>query len=116
MTDQEGGKPAFAGQKNRYRFGLRSQAGKSTYKSKVARLEDNIFNMGASSNPAKFSKLLKSRENYIQKTYKTLDDIMKGIQQLKRPTLDYPKQPMKSECIDSKGDVEKDMFEMAKFE
>ncbi len=40
--------------------------------------------------PAKFSKSLKSIENYIQKTYKMPDDIVKAIQQMKRPTLDYP--------------------------
>jgi hypothetical protein len=34
-------------------------AGRITYKSKVAGLEDNIFDVGAASDPAKFSKLLK---------------------------------------------------------
>jgi hypothetical protein len=34
-----------------------------TYKSKVAGLEDNIFDVGAASNPARFSKLLENIEN-----------------------------------------------------
>ncbi len=34
-------------------------AGTTTYKSKVAGLEDNTFDVGAASDPAKFSKLLK---------------------------------------------------------
>ncbi len=77
---------------------------------------DDIFDVGASSDPAKFSKLLKSIENHIQKTSKTPDDIVKAIQQLKHPTLDYPKQPKKSECLDSNGNPDKDAFDMAKFE
>ena len=101
--EQETKKPAAAGQKNRYRFGMRNQGTKSTYKSKVAGLEEDVLNVGALSNPAKYSKLLKSIENYIQKTYKKPDDIVKAIQQLKQPTLDYPKQPKKSECIDKDG-------------
>jgi hypothetical protein len=39
--------------------------------------------VGALSNPEKFSKSLKSIENYIQKTYKMSDDIVKAIQQMK---------------------------------
>ena len=70
---QETKKPAGAGQKNRYRFGLRNQGAKSTYKSKVVRLEEDIFDVGAMSDPAKYSKSLKSIENYIQKTYKKPD-------------------------------------------
>ncbi len=45
-------------------------AGRTTYKSKVAGLEDDTFDVGAASDPAKFSKSLKYIENYIQKTYK----------------------------------------------
>jgi hypothetical protein len=43
-------------------------AGRTTYKSKVAGLEDDTFDVGAASNPTKFSKLLENIENYIQKT------------------------------------------------
>ncbi len=108
-------KPAAAGRKNRYQFGLRNQGTKLTHKSKVVGLEEDIFNMGASSDPAKFSKPLKNIENYIQKTYKKLDNIIKAIQQLKRPTVDYPRQPKKSKCMDNDRDIDEDAFELAKF-
>jgi hypothetical protein len=77
MTEQEK-KPAIAAARRKnHRFGNRAgQSGqKSTYKSKVIRLEEDTFDVGASSDPAKFSKSLKSIENYIQKTYKMPDDI-----------------------------------------
>jgi hypothetical protein len=35
-------------------------AGRTTYKSKVAWLEDDTFDVGSASDPAKFSKLLKT--------------------------------------------------------
>ncbi len=54
-------------------------AGRTTYKSKVAGLEDNTFDVGAASDPAKFSKLLKNIENYIQKTYRSPDDMVKTL-------------------------------------
>ena len=89
---------AKAGKKNRHRFNNRgNQATKTSYKSKVAELQDEVFDVGASSDPAKFSKSLKSIENYIQMNYKTCDDIVKAIQQLKRPTLSYPKQPTRAD-------------------
>jgi hypothetical protein len=114
---QETKKPMGAGRKNRYRFGLRNQGAKSTYKSKkFVGLEEDIFDVGAMSDPAKYSKSLKSIENYIQKTYKKPDDIVKAIQLLKRPTLEYPRQSKKSECVDENGDPDEDAFEMAKFE
>ena len=70
MSEQhETKKPVAAVRKNRYRFGLRNQGTKSTYKSKVVGLEEDIFDVGALSDPAKYSKSLKSIENYIQKTY-----------------------------------------------
>jgi hypothetical protein len=40
---------------------------------------------------------------------------VKAIQQLKRPTLAYPKQPTKSQYTDVNGDFNDDVFEMAKF-
>jgi hypothetical protein len=78
-------------------------------------LEDEVFDIGASSDPAKFSKSLKSIEYYTQKNYKTCDDIVKAIQQLKRPTLAYPKQPTKAQYTDDNGDFDDDAFEMVKF-
>jgi hypothetical protein len=92
-------------------------AGRSTYKRKVQGLENNTFNVRASSNPAKFSKLLKNIENYIQKTNKDPDDMVKTIQQMKRVILNYPKKPKKTDavCCDANGDPDPDMFEMAVF-
>jgi len=117
MAEQETKTAKFAGKKNRYPFNNqgRNQTTKTNYKSKVTELEDEVFNIGASSNPAKFSKLLKSIENLIQKNYKNCDDIVKAIQQLKRPTLAYPKQPTKSQYTDVNGNFDDDAFEMAKF-
>ena len=76
MAEQEK-KTATAARRKNHRFGNRAgQSGqKSTYKSKVNGLEEDTFDVGASSDPAKFSKSLKSIENYIQKTYKMPDDI-----------------------------------------
>ncbi len=71
--------------------------------------------MGAPSDPAKFNKSLKSIENYIQKTYKMPSDIVKEIQQMKRPTPPYPDKPTKAQCVDDQEDLDKDKFEMAKF-
>jgi hypothetical protein len=84
MAEQEK-KPATAVQKKNFQIGNRAgQSGpKSTYKSNVIGLEAKTFNVGASSDPAKFSKLLKSIENYIKKTYKMTEDIVTAIQQMK---------------------------------
>jgi hypothetical protein len=57
-------------------------AGRTTYKRKVAGLEDDIFDVGAASDPAKFSKSLKNIENYIQKTYRSPDDMVKTLQNI----------------------------------
>jgi hypothetical protein len=42
---------------------------RGNYKSRQEGLEDDTFNVGASSDPAKFSKSLKNIETYIQKNY-----------------------------------------------
>jgi hypothetical protein len=65
-----------------YRRFTKGAASGSTYKSKLQGLKNNTFDVGASSNPAKFSKLLKNIKNYIQKTYKDPDDMVKTIQQM----------------------------------
>ena len=92
-------------------------AGRTTYKSKVAGLEDDTFNVGAASDPAKFSKSLKNIENYIQKTYKSPDDMVKTLQNMKKVTLSYSTKPKKqdSQCCDEDGNPDEDMFEMAVF-
>jgi hypothetical protein len=66
MAEQEK-KPTIAGQRKNHRFGNRAgrSGQKSTYKSKVIGLEEDTFDVGASSDPAKISKSLKSIENYI---------------------------------------------------
>ena len=40
---------------------------------------------------------------------------MKAIQKLRRPTLNYPAQPKKSEHVDASGAPDDDAYEMAKF-
>ena len=116
MSEQDQTKMAKAGKKYRYRFNNRgNQATKISYKSKVAELEDEVFDVGALSDPTEFSKSLKSIENYIQMNYKTCDDIVKAIQQLKHPTLNYLKQPTRANHTDASGNIDEDKFEMAKF-
>ena len=117
MSEQDQTKLAKARKKNRYQFNNRgNQATKTRYKSKIAKLGDEVFDIGAASDPAKFRKSLKSIENYIQMNYKTCDDIVKAIQQLKRPTLNYPKQPTRANYANASGNVDEDEFEMSKFD
>ncbi len=56
-TEEDNRKEKFYG-----RF-AKGAACRSTYKSKVQGLEFDTFNVGASSNPTKFSKLLKISSN-----------------------------------------------------
>ncbi len=56
--------------------------GRGNYKSKVEGLEDDTFDVGASRNPEKISKLLKNIEAYIQRTYKSPNDIVKALKQM----------------------------------
>jgi hypothetical protein len=116
MAEQEM-KPVMAVQRKNYQFGNRAgQSGpKSTYKCRVIGMEEDTFNVGASSDPAKFSKSLKSIENYIKKTYKMPNDIVKAIQQMKQLTLSYPNKPTKAKCVDDQGNFDEDKFKMAKF-
>jgi hypothetical protein len=85
MAEQEQKRPATTRRSkwhgNQYRRG--NQTGKSNYKSKVeGLLQDNTFDVGALSDPAKFSKSLKNIETYIQRTYKSPDNIVKALQQM----------------------------------
>jgi hypothetical protein len=83
MSEQDQAKTVRAEKKNRYQLNKwGNQAIKTSYKSRISELEDEVFDVGASSEPAKFSKLLKSIENYIQKNYKTCNNIVNAIQQL----------------------------------
>ena len=93
-------------------------AGRSTYKSKVQGLENETFDAGASSNPAKFSKSLKNIDNYIQKTYTDPDDMVKTIEKMKNVSfVSYPERPKKTDkdCCDSNRDPDPDTFNMAVF-
>ena len=111
-------KPATAMQQKNYPFRNRARHSgpKSTYTSKVIRLEEDTFTVEALSYPARFSKSSKSIENYIQKTYKMPGNIMKAIQQMKQTTLLYPNnKPTKDICMDNQGIFVKDIFNMAKF-
>jgi hypothetical protein len=87
------------------------------YKSAVVRLENDTFDVGAWSDLAKFSKLLRNIENYVQKTYKEPDNIVKTIQQMEKADLAYPVKQKKDdpECLDDSGNPDPDAFEMAVF-
>jgi hypothetical protein len=82
------------------------------YKSAVVGLKNNMFDVEAWSDPSKFSKLLRNIKNYIQKTYKEPDDIVKTIQQMKKADLAYPAKPKKddSECLEDSGNPDPDAF------
>jgi hypothetical protein len=84
-------------------------------KSKVQGLENDTFDVGASSDPAKFSKSLKNIKNYIQKTHKDPDDMVKNIQKMKKVILSYPERPKKTDkdCCDSNGDPDSDALDTA---
>jgi hypothetical protein len=103
------------GRKREYRCFKKNQESKTSYKSKVVGLEDNVFNVGATNDPAKFSNSIKSIKNYIQKTYKSPNDLVKALQKLKRPTLDYPKQPKKDKHLGIDGKPDEDTYDMTKF-
>ena len=61
--------------------------------------------------------MLKNTENYIQKTYKDPDDMVKTLQQMKTVSLIYPAKPKKSDTqyFNKKGDPDADVFGMAIF-
>ena len=65
MTEHEKKPGGANGKKKKFyggRFAKGAMAGRSTYKSKVQGLENNTFDVGALSDPAKFSKLQKNIE------------------------------------------------------
>ncbi len=84
----------------------------------MAGLEDNKFDVGAASDPTKFSMLLKNIENYILKTFRSSNDMMvKMLQQMKRVTLSTPTKPQKQDlrCCEEDGNPDPDAFDMAVF-
>jgi hypothetical protein len=116
---EEGKNPAVATRrkKNNYnQFGGRPfPQSKSPCTSNVAEIKDDTFHAGSSSDPAKYSKLLKSIETYIHRTYKMPDDIVKEIQNRIRLSFDPPEKLDKSKCLDHARKSDPDVFEMAKF-
>jgi hypothetical protein len=111
---EENKKPAVGARrkKNNYnQFGGRPfPQSKSPYTSNVAEIKDKMFNGGSSSDPAKYSKLLKSIETYIQRTYKMPDDIVKAIQNMIRSSFDPPEKQDKSKWLDDAGKFDPDKF------
>jgi len=89
MAEQEKKNARADNRKKKFygQFAKEKLTGRSAYKNKVQGLENKMFDVGASSNPVRFSKLLKNIENYIQKTYKSPDDMVKMIQTMKRVKL-----------------------------
>jgi hypothetical protein len=99
-------------------FAQGAATAKLDYKSAVVGLKNDTFDVGAWSDPAKFSKSLRNIKNYKQKTYKEPDNIVKTIQQMKKADLAYyPAKPKKDdpECLDDSGSPDPDAFEMAVF-
>jgi hypothetical protein len=74
----------------------------------MAEIKENILDVGATSNLAKFTKSLKNIKTYIQRTYKMPDNIVKVIQKMKKPIFDPPEKPDKSKCVDSAGNYDAD--------
>ncbi len=119
MAEQKIESPGGEGKKKRYHRAFARGAGtaKLDYKSAVVGLKNDTFNVGAWSDPAKFSKSLRNIKNYIQKIYKEPDDIVKTIQQMKKADLTYSAKPKKDdpECLDNSGNPDPDAFEMSVF-
>ncbi len=119
MAERKIESPGGEGKKKRHHraFAQGAVTAKLDYKSAVVGLENDTFDVGAWRDPAKFSKLLRNIKNYIQKTYKEPDDIVKTIQQMKKADLVYPAKPKKDdpECLDNSGNPDPDTFEMAVF-
>ena len=61
MSEQDQTKMAKAGKKNRYRFKNQgNQATKTSYKRKIAKLEDEVFDRGAPRSSVSHGKALKT--------------------------------------------------------
>jgi hypothetical protein len=85
---------------------------RTTYKSKVAGLESNTFDVGEVSGPTKFSKLLKNIKNHIQKTYRSPNNMVKRLHQMKRVGLSCAIKPKKQDpqCCEDDGNPNQDAF------
>jgi hypothetical protein len=119
MADQDKKTAGAENKKKKFygRYAKGIAARRTTYKSKVAGLEDDTFNVRAASNPAKFSKSLKTIENCIQKTYRSPDDMVKMLQQMKKVSLSSLTKPKKQhpQCCNKDGNPDADVFGMAVF-
>jgi hypothetical protein len=119
MAERKSKSPGGKRKTKRYHraFARGAVTAKLGYKSAIVGLKNDTFDVGAWSDPAKFSKLLRNIKNYIQKTYKEPREIVKTIQQMKKVDLAYPAKPKKDdpECLDNSGILDPDAFEMAVF-
>jgi len=120
MAEQEKKPGGMDGKKKKFHrggFARGAMTGRSAYKSKVQGLENDTFDVGASSDPAKFNKSLNNIKNYIQKTYKDPDDMVKTIQKMKKVSFSFPVRPKKNDedCCNDNGDPDSDAFNMAVF-
>jgi hypothetical protein len=119
MADEDKKPAAAAGgakKKHFARYGSRNgPAPKLTYVSNVDEVKNATFEVGSSSDPARYSNALKTIENYIQRTYKMPDDIVKTIQNMTRQTFKYPDKPKKEDSLDSQGNLDKDLYTKWKY-
>ena len=69
MAERKSELPGGKGKKKRYHraFARGAATAKLDYKSAVVGLKNDTFNVGAWSDPAKFSKSLRNIKNYVQK-------------------------------------------------
>jgi hypothetical protein len=104
MAERKSKSPGGKRKKKRYHhaFARGAATAKLGYKTAVVGLENDTSDVRVWSDPAKFSKLLRNIENYIQKTYKEPIDIVKTIKQMKKIDLAYPAKPKKDdpECLE----------------
>ena len=117
---QQENKPAGANGKKKkfYRTAKGGVTRKTSYKSQLVGLENDTFEVGASSDPAKFSKLLKNIENFIcWITHKIPNNMVKTIQQKERATLNYLIKPNKGDahCLVEGGNPDFNAFDMVVF-
>ena len=79
----------------------RNPAATSKFRSSVPGLEDDVFDIGASANPASFNQVMEKIGLYIQKNYKEPNDIVLAIRNRARPNLTLPPRPVKGTQSDA---------------
>ena len=71
------------------------------FRSTVPGLEDDVFDIGASANPASFNQVMEKIGLYIQKNYKDPNEIVLAIRNRSRPNLSPPARPVKGTQSDA---------------